>query len=141
MIKFQKVFSKIGVNNDTLLILYEDGLATRFGSSCRGWWICSYLGCKNVAILDGGLQAWKLESLPVDDVLPEFTPSIVSIKPDSSLLATKEDVIAAMNSDTVLLDVRDAREWFCEGSSPYDADGKDFSPRRGRIPSAKWMEW
>ena len=28
-----------------------------------------------------------------------------------------------------------------EGVHTYDADGKDFSPRRGRIPNARWVEW
>merc|ERR1712212_1353161 len=37
-----------------------------------------------------------------------------------------------------LLDVRDEEEWLGLSSSPY---GKDFTPRKGRIPGAKWMEW
>ncbi|MFW5824066.1 MAG: sulfurtransferase [Marinobacter sp.] len=61
---------------------------------------------------------------------------------NNDIIATREDVLAAIEDDSVvLLDNRDAREWFCEGSSPYDADGVDYSPRRGRIPSARWVEW
>ena len=37
-----------------------------------------------------------------------------------------------------LLDVRDVDEWIGESSSPY---GKDFCPRKGRIPGAVWLEW
>jgi thiosulfate/3-mercaptopyruvate sulfurtransferase len=37
-----------------------------------------------------------------------------------------------------LLDVRDIDEWIGESSSPY---GKDFCPRKGRIPGAVWLEW
>ncbi|MGB6395270.1 MAG: rhodanese-like domain-containing protein, partial [Bradyrhizobium sp.] len=29
-------------------------------------------------------------------------------------------------------------EWIGESSSPY---GKDFCPRKGRIPGAVWLEW
>ena len=57
------------------------------------------------------------------------------------MLARKDDVLAAIENDTVLLDNRDACEWFCESSSPYDTPDKDFSPRRGRIPGATWVEW
>ena len=39
---------------------------------------------------------------------------------------------------TVKLDVRDVDEWIAESSSPY---GKDFCPRKGRIPGAVWIEW
>jgi thiosulfate/3-mercaptopyruvate sulfurtransferase len=38
----------------------------------------------------------------------------------------------------VKLDVRDVDEWIAESSSPY---GKDFCPRKGRIPGAVWIEW
>ncbi|MGP1357067.1 sulfurtransferase, partial [Roseicyclus sp.] len=38
----------------------------------------------------------------------------------------------------VLLDVRDVDEWIGESSSPY---GRDFCPRKGRIPGARWIEW
>ena len=38
----------------------------------------------------------------------------------------------------VLLDVRDVDEWVGESSSPY---GKDFCPRKGRLPGAVWIEW
>jgi thiosulfate/3-mercaptopyruvate sulfurtransferase len=34
--------------------------------------------------------------------------------------------------------VRDVDEWIGESSSPY---GKDFCPRKGRIPGAVWIEW
>jgi 3-mercaptopyruvate sulfurtransferase SseA len=40
-------------------------------------------------------------------------------------------------SDPVLisLDVRDVDAWIGDSSSPY---GKDYAPRKGRIPGAKW---
>ena len=37
----------------------------------------------------------------------------------------------------VKLDVRDVDEWIGESSSPY---GKDFCPRKGRIPGSVWIE-
>jgi thiosulfate/3-mercaptopyruvate sulfurtransferase len=40
--------------------------------------------------------------------------------------------------ELALLDVRDVDEWIGESSSPY---GKDFCPRKGRIPGAVWLEW
>jgi thiosulfate/3-mercaptopyruvate sulfurtransferase len=43
---------------------------------------------------------------------------------------------AVEKGGAVLLDIRDAEEWIGESSSPY---GKDFCPRKGRIPGAKWI--
>ncbi len=41
-------------------------------------------------------------------------------------------------SDWILLDDRDRVEWVGASSSPY---GIDFTPRKGRIAGAKWIEW
>lgn len=78
-----------------------------------------------------------------------------------SWMATKEDVLRALSKeDAVLLDVRDKEEWVGLSSSPYGESipdvggtmllrnlthrlptGKDFCPRKGRLPGAKWLEW
>ena len=139
---FEYLFSKAGVTSDTLVILYEDGLASRFGGSFRGWWWLNFFGHSKAAVMDGGYKAWKDDELPVDDVVPRSQPSDFKIELDMDLLARKDDVLAAIDKDdVVLLDNRDACEWFCENSSPYDTPDKDFSPRRGRIPGATWVEW
>ena len=124
------------------MILYEDGLASRFGGSFRGWWWLNYFGHEKVTVLDGGYKAWKSAGLPVnsDPVVRQRSDFKVSI--NNSVLARKQDVLdAIVSSDTILLDNRDAVEWYGESSSPYDTPDKDFSPRRGRIPGATWVEW
>ncbi len=140
--KFGEILSAVGLKPGQKAVLYEDGLTTRFGSSCRGWWLLNHLGHDNVFILNKGMASWKAAGLPTDDKPVDITPSDFEVKVNNAILATMEDVLAAIEDDSVvLLDNRDAREWYAEGSSPYDADGKDFSPRRGRIPSARWVEW
>ena len=140
--KFEEILSAVGLKPGQKAVLYEDGLTTRFGSSCRGWWLLNHLGHENVSILDKGLAAWKAAGFSTDDAHVDITPSEFKVAVNNSILATMEDVLSAIEDDSVvLLDNRDAREWFAEGSSPYDADGVDFSPRRGRIPTARWVEW
>ena len=54
-------------------------------------------------------------------------------------LAPAIAMLAAVGKPGIaLLDVRDIDEWIGESSSPY---GKDFCPRKGRIPGAVWIEW
>ena len=139
---FEVLFQKAGVTSETLVILYEDGMASRFGGSFRGWWWLNFFGHSKAAVLDGGYKLWTAEGLPVDsiEVIPEPTDFKISL--NESVLARKEDILKAIDDPgVVLLDNRDAREWFCEGSSPYDTPEEDFSPRRGRIPGATWVEW
>jgi thiosulfate/3-mercaptopyruvate sulfurtransferase len=55
------------------------------------------------------------------------------------MLATKDDVLASLENPAIkLLDNRDEDEWLGHSSSPY---GRDFAPRKGRIPGACWIEW
>lgn len=140
--KFAEILSAAGLKNGQKAVLYEDALTTRFGGSCRGWWILNHLGHTDTAILDKGFGGWKAMGYSTDAETVDITPSEFKVTVNNNIVAMKDDVLAAIEDDSVvLLDNRDAREWFCEGSSPYDADGKDFSPRRGRIPSARWVEW
>lgn len=104
-----------------------------------GYWILSYLGYPSVGILDGGLSAWRRGggTLTTETVTP--TPTTFPLQINAALMATYEDVRAALGSPTVrLLDNRDRVEWLAESSSPY---GVDFAPRKGRIPGAVWIEW
>ena len=64
---FEELFCRAGVTSDTLVILYEDGMASRFGGSFRGWWWLNYFGHEKVAVLDGGFRSWEEEKLPTDD--------------------------------------------------------------------------
>ncbi|WP_372972167.1 sulfurtransferase [Marinobacter sp.] len=140
--KFEDILSGVGLQPGQKAVLYEDGLTTRFGSSCRGWWLLSHLGHDNTAILDKGLAGWKATGFVTDNHTVAVTPSDFKVAVNNDIIATRDDVLAAIEDDSVvLLDNRDAREWLCEGSSPYDADGVDYSPRRGRIPTARWLEW
>lgn len=137
--KFTDLFSNYGLDGKKTALIYEDALHTRYGGSCRGYWILRYLGYPTVGILDGGLMAWKQAggAITTETTTPVRTPCPVSIQPD--LMATYKDVLDALTDpDIKLLDNRDAVEWLAESSSPY---GVDFAPRKGRIPGAVWIEW
>ncbi|MFT9063178.1 MAG: sulfurtransferase [Acetobacter persici] len=137
--KFVALFSEYGLDGTKTAIIYDDALHTRYGGSCRGYWILRYLGYPNVGILDGGLMAWKQAGgeLTTENTRPER--SIFPAAIQNSLMATYQDVLHALTDPTVrLLDNRDKVEWLAESSSPY---GVDFAPRKGRIPGAVWIEW
>ena len=52
--------------------------------------------------------------------------------------ARRGNAMVNQGDDAILLDNRDQDEWLGESSSPY---GKDFVPRKGRLPGAVWLEW
>jgi thiosulfate/3-mercaptopyruvate sulfurtransferase len=136
---FTPLLRNAGINRDQTVIVYEDCLHTRYGGSCRGYFQLRLFGHRDVGILDGGLSQWLEDGFPVTSDISPVVPSdfVPSLNPE--FLATLEDMVAAIDDPNVkLLDNRDEDEWRGLSSSPY---GVDFTPRKGRIPGARWVEW
>ncbi len=136
---FAEAFGSVGLSGAETAVLYEESMNSGFGQSCRGYFLLTWLGYPKVRILHGGLSAWKAAGLPVDTAPVSPTPARFPMPPaTASMMVTKDEMLKALDSEVMLLDVRDVDEWIGESSSPY---GKDFAPRKGRIPGAKWIEW
>ena len=137
---FAAAFGAAGLDGAKTAVLYEQSMNTGFGQSCRGYFLLSYLGYPTAKVLHGGLQAWEAAGMPVTTEVA--TPAAASFPIDPAGAGLMLDVAAVRsaldNPGIALLDVRDVDEWIAESSSPY---GKDFCPRKGRIPGAKWIEW
>lgn len=129
----------VGLSGNETAVFYEDALNGGYGQSCRGYYLLTWLGYPKIKVLNGGFSAWQAAGLPVSTAL--VTPVSATFPRDlpmNDVMLNKEDVVAALDSEVVLLDVRDVDEWIGDSSSPY---GKDFAPRKGRLPGAKWLEW
>jgi len=136
---FTTALGAAGLSGAETAVFYEDALNSGYGQSCRGYYLLTWLGYPKIKVLNGGFSAWKAAGMPVST--EAATPTAATFPTDltmADVMLTKDDMLAALNSDTVLLDVRDIDEWIGDSSSPY---GKDFAPRKGRIPGAKWLEW
>lgn len=129
----------LGLSGKETAVFYEDAMNSGYGQSCRGYYLLTWLGYPAVKVLNGGFSAWKAAGLPVSTTVETPVPALfpTDLK-QADVMLTKDDVAAALGTDTVLLDVRDVDEWIGESSSPY---GKDFAPRKGRLPGATWIEW
>lgn len=59
---FESSARRLGINNSSALVIYDQhGIY----SSARGWYMFRAMGHENVAVLDGGLPAWKQSGYPV----------------------------------------------------------------------------
>jgi thiosulfate/3-mercaptopyruvate sulfurtransferase len=136
---FAAAFGAAGLDGTQTAVFYEDALNSGYGQSCRGYYLLTWLGYPKVKVVNGGYTAWKSAGLPVSTEAAAPVPASFPSYPTADVMLTKEQVQAALGKkDIVLLDVRDIDEWTGESSSPY---GKDFAPRKGRLPGAKWIEW
>ena len=61
---FNKASAALGINNDSAIVVYDDhGIY----SSARVWWMFRSMGHENVAVLNGGLKAWKALAYPTEN--------------------------------------------------------------------------
>ena len=138
--KFAGVFGAAGLSGNETAIVYEQSMNTGFGQSCRGYVLLTYLGYPKIKILHGGYAAWVAAGLPTTTEVP--TPAPKAFPLDAGAMGILVDLAsmkaAVADPNIVKLDTRDVDEWIADSSSPY---GKDFCPRKGRIPGAVWIEW
>jgi thiosulfate/3-mercaptopyruvate sulfurtransferase len=97
---FAAVMGALGVGDESRVVLYD-----AMGSSwaARVWWMLRWIGFDRAAILDGGLQDWTAENLPLSVEAAQPTPRTltVSLRPD--LIAGRDEVLAAIDDDSVVL--------------------------------------
>ena len=140
---FAQHFGAAGLSGAETAVFYEDALNSGYGQSCRGYYLLTWLGYPKVKVLNGGYSAWKASELPTTtDVATPTAATFPTDLPMADVMLTKDEMLAAVTDQSgaapVLLDVRDIDEWIGDSSSPY---GRDYAPRKGRIPGAKWLEW
>ncbi len=135
---FAEALGKAGLSGAETAVFYEDAMNSGYGQSCRGYYLLTWLGYPKIKVLNGGFSAWKASGLPVSTEAITPVPATFPELPMTDVMLTQADVMAALGTDTVLLDVRDVDEWIGDSSSPY---GRDFAPRKGRLPGARWVEW
>ena len=138
--KFADAFAKAGLTGKETALFYEQSMNSGFGQSCRGYFLLNWLGYPAIKVLHGGYEAWTAKGMPTTTDVPSPAPGGFAIKADAAhiLIDAKEMLAAVGNPAIMKLDVRDVDEWIGESSSPY---GKDYCPRKGRIPGAVWLEW
>jgi thiosulfate/3-mercaptopyruvate sulfurtransferase len=138
--KFAAIFGDAGLSGKEMAIVYEQSMNTGFGQSCRGYVLLKYLGYPKVRILHGGYAGWTAAGMPTTTDIAAPRPASFPIDPDAAgILVDLQSMKAAVaDPNIVKLDTRDVDEWIADSSSPY---GKDFCPRKGRIPGAVWIEW
>src|SRR5690606_20854883 len=104
---FREQLSEIGLTPDTTAIVYEDAYDSRYGGSCRGYWLLRYLGHEKTGVLDGGFGAWLDDGLPADADAVTTTPTEFIVKPQPHMLATRDEVLQCLKDPGVkLLDIR-----------------------------------
>ena len=137
---FQKLAQKLGINQDTTVVLYGD---KNNWFAAWGAWLFNIYGAKDVRILDGGRVKWEKDGRALTTVVPTFKQGNFTTRvADKSLRASLlQDVlpVAKKRVKADLIDIRSADEYSGKIFAP--AGFQELAVRAGHIPGAINVPW
>ena len=116
-----------GISNSSTVIVYDDASGA---IASRLWWLLRWLGHDQVFVLDGGLDAWRVQGQGLESTLPSweearFLPATVH----DNWVVTSDDLLQLVGAGDLLLDAR-SDERFRGINEPID-------PIAGHVPGAR----
>lgn len=117
--------AQCGVANDTQVVGYDDGAGTY---AARLWWLLRWLGHDGIAVLDGGLSAWRSAGLPLTHAVPAASPARFEWRLRESPVDTASIEARLGQPDVLLLDARAADR--------FRGENETLDPVAGHIPGA-----
>lgn len=125
--KIEQVLRSCGINNNsTIIICYEDVNAIPWAS--RLFLTLDYAGLGDrVAILDGGLKAWKDEGRLLTEDVAAFKEGNIDVRIQEEVQVYKNEVLANLHKDSlIIVDARPPEQY-------YGTDPDQESIRLGHI--------
>ncbi|WP_297804377.1 3-mercaptopyruvate sulfurtransferase [uncultured Brevundimonas sp.] len=125
---FAATVGAAGIGRDDHIVVYDtQGLF----SAARMWWLFRVFGAHRVQVLDGGLPKWQADGHPVETGKAHprdgvsFDPSF-----NAEAVADINDVLAALGTDTQIIDARSAPRFNAQVPEPR------AGVRGGHMPGA-----
>ena len=131
-VKFTSRVQKLGLGDGNRIVIYD---AYPMLSAPRAWWMFRHFGHKDVAVLDGGLNKWKAEGRPLEDLPPMPRQRHFSARMDMTTVRDTEQVKDALTGKAQVVDVRAANRFAGEASEPRPG------LRAGHMPGALNLPW
>lgn len=123
--RFTAEMQELGVSGARPVVVYDAATAM---AAARAWWLLRYFGHPQVAVLDGGLDAWVRSGRPLSTEAASPAPGDFQARP-GAMPAIEAAEVERFSSGGVLLDAR-ARERYLGLTEPID-------PVAGHIPGAR----
>jgi thiosulfate/3-mercaptopyruvate sulfurtransferase len=136
---FEQLMSRIGATKDTTVVFYGD---KNNWWACYAFWVFQLFGHTNARVMDGGRVKWQKENRPLTRDVPTYpkTQYKASERSDQKLRAFREDVLAHVQGQGQLVDVRSPEEYSGERMHMPDYPNEG-ALRGGHIPGAKSIPW
>lgn len=124
---FVQKLESMGISNDTEVIAYDPA----YFYAGRFWWMCKYIGLKNVKILNANESEIMASSLKFTNEVTKLPEKgNIKVEIDEFILADIDDVRKMIaNKEPLLMDCRDSQR--------YRGDQELIDSQSGHIPTAK----
>ena len=124
--QFARDTGALGIGDGDMVVVYD---GTGVFSAPRVWWALKAMGHDKVAVLDGGLPAWKASGGALESGPAKPRPTTFTARPNGAIVRDFGAVKAALGN-TQVLDARSAPRF--EGSEPEPRAGL----KSGHMPGA-----
>lgn len=116
---FAQHMGAVGITPHDKIVVYD---GAGFFSAPRVWWMLRIMGAKNVFVLDGGLDGWKIAGLPLTTEPTKIAASLFKPKFNPHAVVSFDEMLEVVNKQSV--QIADAR-----GKGRFTA--KEAEPRAG----------
>src|SRR3954453_13802478 len=135
---FGELFGSQGISSDHQIVLYGD---RNNWFAAYTYWYLKYYGHDKVKLVNGPREKWTPEGRPTSTDVPSYDSATFDAQPgDDAIRAKRDEVLAALDSPTKLVDVRSPQEFSGEliAMAGYEQEG---AQRAGHIPGAASVPW
>jgi thiosulfate/3-mercaptopyruvate sulfurtransferase len=141
---FEAAARRAGIGRNTRVVAYDEAGE---GGAVRLWWLLRHFGHENVAVLDGGLRAWREECGPLRAGAEKPEPGDLRVRPRSDDTVGAEELLQETARPGPASETgRRARASQVAGASAllldaraperYRGDVEPIDPVAGHIPGA-----
>jgi len=135
---FGELFGSRGISDDHTIVLYGD---RNNWFAAYTYWYLKYYGHDAVKLVNGPREKWIAEGRPTSTDVPRHDAETFTAQDgDAAIRALREEVLAALDGGTRLVDVRSPQEYSGEliAMPGYEQEG---AQRGGHIPGAASVPW
>ena len=136
--EFEQLLVARGIGNDTTVVFYGD---RNNWYAAYTYWLFTMYGHKDCRLMNGGRAKWEAEGRAYTREVPTHAPTTYTAQEaDLSLRAFRDEVLAHMQANKPLIDVRSPDEYTGKviHMANYPQEG---AQRAGHIPTAKNIPW
>jgi thiosulfate/3-mercaptopyruvate sulfurtransferase len=124
---FALALARLGVDNDTQIVAYDANAGIY---AARLWWMARWAGHRDVAVLDGGLDAWKQAGLSLASGVQAGTLGSFSLR---------EPLVRTVDYAQVRANLESGADMVLDARAPdrFRGENETMDPVGGHIPGAR----